>query len=353
VRRFFSFAFAARKADVGSFTRELADLLDADVPLLRALILVKEQAGREGLARILGRVVGDVEKGESLAGALGRHGAVFSNVYVGLVRAGETSGNLASALGRLAEYLEGEHELRAKVATAVAYPALIAAVGFGTVVFLLTSVVPRLADFFVDAEQELPLVTRLLLEVSVGVSRFGWVVALVLLMGVAAMARGGLGKGTDAWVAHVAAKIPWLGTALRKVAVARFARTLSMLLAAGVPIVEALRHVEGTIGDLGLRARLSTVARLVRGGAGLAESFRRFPEFPPFLCHMVTVGEEGNSVERSLEKVTAVYEREADRAMKLLTSLLEPLLILTVGSVVGLIVTAMLLPIFQVPAFVK
>jgi type II secretory pathway component PulF len=340
--------------DLVLFTRELADLLESNVPLIRALKVVQKQTGNRRLGSVVASVVSFVEGGSSFSEALRRFPEVFPPLYGSLARAGEVGGMLGTTLGRLAEFLEQEEELKSRLMAAAAYPSLIAVVGAGTVVFLMTFVVPKLAGMFVDTGQPLPYMTRALMAASSFILGPGG----LCVVGGAIVAGFGFRRERVRRVLiqtarRAVVRIPLWGQVLKRVAVARFARTLSALLAGGVPIVDALNVTADVMGHAVMREQVLRAAILVREGMSLSESLKRMPDFPLFIRNMISVGEEGNTLEKSLQKAAATYEREADRAMKLATSLMEPLMILVVGSVIGGIVVSLLLPIFQMPTFVK
>ncbi len=340
--------------DVTLLTRQLSDLLESGVPLLKSLRIVRGQTHHPRLARVLGEVVTAVEGGSPLSEAMARHRDLFGPLQAALVRVGESAGVLGPALARLSEFSEQAEELRTRVRTALIYPLLIACVGALTVVFLMLFVVPKLAGMFSDMGQPLPMVTRVLLGVSGFLLGPGGLFTLVLIPVAVLLVKKALsGEKARARLDRLLFRIPLWGNVARQVAVARFARTLATLLGGGVPILDALKSAAEAVGHGSLREQVLSVAALVREGAPLSESLRRMPDFPPYLCQMIAVGEEGNILEKSLQKVAGTYEREADRAMKVMTSLLEPAMILGVGSVIGVIVIALLLPIFQITAFVK
>jgi len=334
------------------WTRQLSDLLDSGVPLLTALEVVENQTENRWMQGVSSDIRLQVKNGASLSEAMRTYPDVFSSVYTSLIRAGEVGGFIGQTLSRLSEFAEGEHELRSKVLSAMAYPLLIVIVGAGTVLFLMSFVVPKLAGMFADMGQNLPLITRILAQVSAICTSYGWV---GLLLAVGSVAAFRMGKGWERgrfYFDRMLVRLPVWGTVVKKVAIARLARTLGMLLSGNVPILEALRVVSGTLNHPVLQDQLRCATQSVQEGKGLAESLKGAPDFPPFICNMIAIGEEGNSLEKSLHKVAATYERDSDRAIKLMTSLLEPLMILGVGSIIGIIVVAMLLPIFQIHTFV-
>jgi type II secretory pathway component PulF len=336
--------------DLALFTRQLADLLDAGLPLLKGLRVATDQTPNPRLATIL-RDVGDrVEGGASLAEALRVYSDVFTPVFVGLVHAGEVGAFLGDALERLADLAERQDELRSRIQTSLAYPGLILLTGVGTVLFLLVYVVPKLATVFEEMGQELPWVTRLLVSVGRGLSS---PVGLLMVGGAAA----GLVLTRKKWKAWLSSRsldrIPVWGPLAKKAALARFGRTFSVLLSSGVPILDSLQISSDVLGHPDLSKHLLAARGRVGEGESLAESLRAAGGFPPFVANMIAVGEEGRSLARSLDKVATTCERDCDRAIKVFTALLEPLLILGVGTVIAFIVLSMLLPIFQMSTFVR
>ena len=338
--------------ELTQWTRQLADLLESGVPLLKALRLVEDQTENASLTRLAQEVFEKVRGGQPLSQALKEFPSVFSRLYVSLIYAGEVGGNLSLTLGRLADFMEQEEDFRSRVQAALAYPLLIAAVGIGTVIFLMVFAVPRLSAMFTDLGQSLPLATRLLTHLSAGLVAYGGWALLSLALAVLLVRQTGRLKSIKAFGSRLLLRVPFWGPVVQKSVIVRFARTLATLLAGGVPIVQALRVIADVLDSPALEEPMRAVARQVEEGRSLSESLKRVPRIPVFICHMIAVGEEVNALEKSLNKVAATYERETDRAMKLATSLLEPFMILFIGSAVGIIVIAMLLPIFQISALV-
>lgn len=336
--------------DRALFTRQLADLLDAGLPLLKGLRVAAEQTSNPKLSAVLGEVSDRVEGGSSLAEALRTHGEIFPPVYVGLVRAGEVGAFLGTALERLADLEERQDDLRARIRTSLAYPGLILFTGAGTVFFLLLYVVPKLATVFEEMGQQLPWATRFLVGLGQGTSSPAGLLLLSAIVVVLLLSRHVVAR----WImSHSLTHLPVWGPLAQKASLARFGRTLSVLLASGVPILESLQLSADVLAHPVLSEKLMEARRRVGEGESLAESLRAAGGFPPFVANMIAVGEEGRSLGRSLDKVAAACERDCDRALKVFTALLEPALILVVGSVIAFIVLSMLLPIFQMSTFVR
>jgi len=337
-----------RRRDITIFTRQLADLLESGLPLMRALDILREQTESRRLKEVLASLASQVREGKSFSEALTLYPKIFSNLYVNMVKSGELGGMLSEVLARLADFGERAEELRAKVRAALAYPILILFVGMATVAVLLIFVVPKLVSLFQDMGQILPLPTRILVEVSQGLVQYWWVILSVVALGIFLLRRGGLPQGVRLALDGVKLRLPVWGSLIKKVEIASFARSLATLLGHGVPILQAMQVVvQATENEL-LRGEFKRIGEQIKGGTTLSQEIRRGRLFPPLVTNMVAVGEEAGTLDRSLLKIADTYEREADRAMKLMTSLVEPVMILVMGSVVGFIVISMLMPIFQI-----
>ncbi len=337
-----------RRRDITFFTRQLADLLESGLPLMRALDVLWEQTENRRLQEVLASLVSQVREGKSFSEALALYPKIFSNLYVNMVKSGEVGGMLSEVLARLADFGEKEEELRAKVRTALAYPILILFVGMATVAVLLIFVVPKLVSLFQDVGQILPLPTRILIELSQGLVHYWWVVLSMVVLSVFLLTRGRLSQRVRLAIDGVKLRLPVWGPLIKKVEIANFARSLATLLSHGVPILQAMQVVvQATENEL-LRGEFERIGEQLKGGTTLSQEIRRGRMFPALVTNMVAVGEEAGNLDRSLFKIADTYEREADRAMKLMTTLVEPVMILVMGSIVGFIVIAMLMPIFEI-----
>jgi len=337
-----------RRRDITFFTRQLADLLESGLPLMRALDVLREQTESRRLQEMLASIASQVREGKSFSEALALYPKTFSNLYVNMVKSGEVGGMLSEVLARLAEFGEKDEELRAKVRAALAYPILILFVGMATVAVLLIFVVPKLVSLFQDVGQILPLPTRILIEVSQGLVHYWWVILSMVAFSVFLLRRGMLSQGVRLAIDGVKLRLPVWGSLIKKVEIASFARSLATLLSHGVPILQAMQVViQATENEL-LRGEFKRIGEQLKGGTTLSQEIRRGKLFPPLVTNMVAVGEEAGTLDRSLLKIADTYEREADRAMKLMTSLVEPVMILVMGLIVGFIVISMLMPIFEI-----
>jgi general secretion pathway protein F len=337
-----------RRRDVTLLTRQAADLLASGLTLMRALDVLREQTEHARVQAVLTDVASQVREGRSFSDALAAFPRIFSPLYISLVRSGEVGGMLADVLARLADLSEKEEEVYGKVRAALAYPALILLVGMGTVAALLIFVIPKLVSLFQEVGQTLPLPTRMLIALSRWLASYWWLLGLVAVGGAVLAKRGTRSPAARLALDRAKLHLPVWGTLIRKVEIGRFARTLGTLLRHGVPILPAMQVVVQATGNELLRGELQRIGEQLRGGATLSQGMRRGHLFPTLVTHMVAVGEEAGALDRSLFKIADTYERETDRVIRFMTSLVEPLMILIVGAVVGFIVISMLLPIFEI-----
>jgi type II secretory pathway component PulF len=335
------------KKHVVIFTRQLYDLVDAGIPLLRALRLLAKQNDHASMKKILEDVANFIQDGGSLSEGLACYPAVFSSLYVNLTRSGESSGQLSGVLGRLGDFLEKDQEVSSKATASLIYPSLILCVGVLTVFVLLSFVIPRLTEMFDELSQQLPWPTVFLMAVSNFFARFWW--AILLLLGAGGFYVVRMMKNVQARIKmdRLKLKIPLVGEFILKLETVRFAQTLATLLEGGVSIVEAIKGVSAVVSNQALRQEIEKVSQEVSAGASLAESLKNVSFFSPTVINMVLVGEESGHMEKALQKIATSYERQTDQVIKTMTSLLEPVLIVFMGAIIGFIVIAMLLPIFQ------
>ncbi len=342
-----------RPPELAGVSRQLATLLAAGVPAVEALDALAEQAERPAVRRVLQAVREDVVGGSALADALARQRGSFPALYSSMVRAGEAAGALDAVLARLASWTETQSQLAVKTRNALAYPVLMLIASLTIVSFLLAFVVPKVTRIFADQQQALPLPTRLLLGLSnflldnLGMLLF--LLAAALTGAVVALRRPPVRLALD----RAFLRAPVVGPLFTRIAVARFARTLSTLLAGGLPLLDALPIAGDVSGNGAMAQAVRAAATAVREGHALAPTLRELGLFPPMLVHMVRVGERAGDLEAMLERVSAAYDGEVEGALATLTAVLEPVLILAMGAVVLFIVLAILLPIFEINALVR
>lgn len=342
-----------RTKDVSVFTRQFATMISAGLPLVQCLQALAAQAERRVFRDMVSRIASDVEGGSTLSEAMARHPRAFNELYVNLVHVGEIGGVLDAMLARLAVYLEKADALRHRVQMALVYPILVMIVAVLVVTGLLIFVVPIFAGFFAQAGVELPAPTRAVIALSNFIKGYWWAILLVaagVTFAFRAWYRTDAGRLT---VDRFLLRAPIFGPLLRKIAVARFTRTLSALISGGVPILDALRITAKTAGNRVIELAVMESRERVAAGQTLAEPLRASKVFPAMVIQMVTVGEQTGALDNMLAKVADYYEDEVDVAVAGLTSLLEPILIVFLGIVVGSIVIAMYLPIFKLVTLIK
>jgi general secretion pathway protein F len=330
------------------FTQELATLLNAGVPLDRALTICAELTGNRVFREILSDVLRQVRGGKSLAEALESQGKIFSRLYVNMVRAGQASGTLGAVFQRLAELETASSEWRSQLISSLIYPALLTAVAIASIVVLMNVVVPRFAEVFESTGLPIPLPTYLLLEASRMIQTYGWVVLIAIAAG-AVMFRRALNtsSGRMKWDSFLL-RVPLVGGLLQRAETARFARTMATLTAGSVPLVQSLGLAKDVVGNRVMADSLDRVAQGVKRGEGLAEPIRKTGVFPPLAAHLLTVGEETGRLDTVFERLANIYDRETQTAVRRLTALFEPVVILGMGLMVGVIVLSLLMAITSI-----
>jgi general secretion pathway protein F len=341
------FGSGVRRKEITAFTREIAALLEAGIPIPQALDGLGEEEENAALKTVVLNLSESVRKGASLSSAMEEHPALFDKLYVSMVRVGEEAGALQKVMAYLAGLLEHEDEVRGEVVAAISYPCFVLAFGIFTVVILLTVVLPRLFSMLEGMVAALPLPTLILLRTS-GFLKTNWWWVLLLLGAAIAGAVGFFRspQGALLWD-RWKLRLPLMGGVFRSAALSRFARTLGTLVKSGVSLLPALKIVENTIGNLVLAQLISRVSEDTRGGDSLAAPLRKLGIFPKNAVQMISVGEETGRLDEMLLKVAEIEERHMRTKTKTLVSLLAPALILVVGAMVGFMVIALLLPIFK------
>ncbi|HEY1071757.1 type II secretion system inner membrane protein GspF [Brevundimonas sp.] len=328
-------------------TRQLATLISV-APVDEALRTLMLQAERPDVRAVLSGVHAGVVEGQRLSEAMARQGAAFPPLYRATVAAGEASGALGPILERLAEGLERDQQVRGKVITALVYPAVLALVALGVVTALMVFVVPKVVDQFDSMNQTLPLLTRVVIGVSDLMRHWGWLIALLLLAGIGGFVAGMRNPGFRLAVDRRILRLPVVGRLTRDLHGARMARTLSTMIAAGLPVLEGLTITSRTVSNRALRASTEMMADAVREGGGLSAAMRRADVFPPILVHMTASGEASGRLEPMMERAADYLEREFSAFTAVMLSFLEPAIIVVMGGVVALIVLSILLPILQI-----
>ena len=335
----------AKRRDVLFFTQELSTLLNAGVPLDRALTITSELTERPGFRILVQDILRVVKGGRSLADSLATHPDYFSDLFINMVRAGEASGSLAAVFERLSEFERTRDDLRGYIVSSMAYPCLLMLVGTGSILILMNFVVPRFASVFEQSRIEMPLPTKMLLESSRFLQAYGLIglVALIaLVVGMYVYVRTSAGR---LWWDSLRLKLPVLGDALRKAETARFARAMGTLVSNSVPLVQSIAIAGATLSNRRISNSLESVALGVKRGEGIATPLRRAGQFPPLAAHLLSVGEETGRLDQMFNRMADIYDTDTRAAIRRFTSLFEPLIILVMGLIVGVLILSIMLAI--------
>jgi type IV pilus assembly protein PilC len=338
--------------ELAVFSRQFATMINSGLSLLRSLNILAEQTESKILAGVINQIRQDVETGSSLSGSLEKHPKVFSRLYVSMVKSGETGGNLDAVLLRLSDTIEKQVALRAKVKSAMTYPLMVGIMVFGITLAMLLFIVPMFKNLYADLGGTLPLPTRLLLNVSDILKRFFPFVLVLGIVGGILLRKWVKGKGKPSWDA-LKLKLPIFGSLARKVALARFSRTLAQLIRSGVPILESLEIVSETAGNEVVKKAVLDVQSSVRQGETISRPLLAHSVFPPMVVQMMAVGEETGALDTMLDKIATFYEQEVEATVASLTSIIEPVLIVVMGLMVGGMLIALYMPMFNIIKLIK
>ncbi len=339
--------------DIAVATRQLATLLKSGIPLVEALTALIDQLEQPDLKLALTQIRDRVNEGTSLHEAMRAHPKYFSTLYVNMVTAGESSGTLDAVLQRLAEFLEAQAKLSNKVFGALAYPMFMVLMGMGVVAVMMVAVVPKVTSIFENFQQALPWYTRLLIFTSDVFTGYWWLLILMVVGAVLGFRRWvATPDGRKRWDLFVL-RAPIFGRLTLMVAVSRFARTLSTLLRSGVPLLGALEITRNVLGNTELMRVVEEARVSIREGESIAAPLKRSGRFPPIVTHMIAIGERSGQLEEMLENVASAYDNQVDAQIGVMTSLLEPIMILLVGGMSGGIAFAILIPLMQINEFVQ
>jgi general secretion pathway protein F len=341
------------QSDVAVMTRQLATLVRAGIPLVESLNSLTETVQNEVLMRIITRVRESVNEGIPFSKSLSEYPKVFPTLYVNMVAAGEASGTLEAVLERLADFMEGQARLKGKVFAALAYPVLMMVIGSVLVGVLMIAVVPKVTSIFENLGRALPWYTNLLIFVSRTLANWWWLILALIVIAVVTFRRWvATPGGRMRWDTFVL-RVPIFGALNLLIAVARFSRTLSTLLNSGVQLLTAMQIGRNVLGNAQLQKVVDGVIEAIREGESIADPLKRSRAFPPMMTNMIAVGERSGQLEEMLDNVSRAYEAEVDTRVVALTSLLEPLMIVLLGGVVGFIAMAILMPLIQMNQLVE
>ena len=341
------------QSDIALFTRQLATLTKAGIPLVEAISATVDQTEKKKLRRVLAKVRQDVSEGSSLAGAMEQHPAVFSPIFPNMIRAGEASGTLDQVLTRLAEFTENAVKLKGKVQSAMLYPIIMVGLGGLILSALFVYVIPQITQIFEDSGQELPWITNLLIGFSSVLRQYYWL--MFLLAGLIFWLFRKWKRtetGSYNWDKSKL-RIPVFGHLIMMIGISRFTRTLATLLRSGVPLLKAMEITKNVLGNQILMEIVDQARLAVKEGSNLADPLKASGRFPPIVTHMIAIGERSGALEEMLSVVSDTYESQVDSKISGLTSLLEPVMIVGMGVTIGIIVFAVLMPILQLNEFIQ
>ncbi len=351
--RLLAFLQKPSTADIAVLTRQLATLVRAGIPLVEAIEALADQVEKEMLVKVLTSIAENLKEGTAFAKCLSGHPKVFQPLYVNMVAAGEASGTLEAVLERLADFMEGQARLKGKITSALAYPVLMTLIATVLVGVLMVAVVPKVTSIFENLGHELPWYTSLLITVSDIVAGYWWLIIGTIVGAIYLFRRWvGTEPGRRRWDTFKL-NVPIFGRLNLLVAVARFSRTLATLLASGVPLLAAMDIVKNVLGNVALETVVKEAISSIREGESIAEPLKRSGRFPPMVTHMITVGEKSGQLEQMLENVSRAYESDVETRVATLTSMLEPLIIVVMGGMVGFIAMAIIMPLVQMNQLVQ
>jgi len=341
------FGGGIKQKAVAVFTRQFSVMIDAGLPLVQCLDILGQQQDNKAFQKVILQVRQDVEAGSSLADSLRKHPQAFSDLYVHMVAAGEAGGILDTILQRLANYIEKNVKLIGQVRSAMIYPLAVITIAIVVVYVILWKVIPVFATLFESLGTQLPFLTQVIVNISRFIGNFWWLIILVVGGAIFALRQYYRTDAGRYQIDKLMLKAPILGMLLRKIAVARFCRTLGTLLSSGVAILESLEITARTAGNAVIEESILKVRKDVEEGKSLAEPLARTEQFPPMVCQMVGVGEQTGAMDTMLGKIADFYEDEVDAAIEGMMSLMEPVIIAILGVIIGTIVVAMYLPMFS------
>lgn len=337
-----------RRRDVLFFTQELSTLLNSGIPVDRALSITNDLTDRPQFRGVVADVIRVLKGGKSLADSLATHPEYFPELYINMVRAGEASGSLALVFERLSEFERTRDELRGYIISAMIYPALLSLVGLTSILILMEFVVPRFAMVFEQSRVAMPLPTKIMLEASKIVNRYGWLAVTVVVVGFASIQAYIRTVTGRLWWDTLRLRIPLLGDALRKAETARFARAMATLVANSVPLVQSIGISGAILNNRRIAGSLEFVAQGIKRGEGIAGPLRKTGQFPPLASHLLSVGEETGKLDQMFARMADIFETDTRAAIRRFTSLFEPLIILVMGIMVGVLILSMLLAITSI-----
>ncbi|MFL8937635.1 type II secretion system F family protein [Rossellomorea oryzaecorticis] len=329
------------------FMRQFSTLLKAGVTVVDATRILSAQTSSKALSKVLSEVEMELKEGIPLSEAFAKHRKIFEPLFINMLKAGEATGSLDETLERLGDHYEKQHTTRQKVIAALSYPAVVGIIAIGVVIFLLLAVVPTFVDMFADMGSELPLITRIVLGASEIVQKYWYVLVLLVILGAAGITLIRRKKETKYYLDYFILRIPVFGSLIQKAALARMTRTFSSLFSSSVPILQSMVILERVVENEVIARVIKESRDSLESGGSLTEPMKDHWAIPPLVSHMISIGEETGSLDAMLSKIADFYEKEVEHTTDQLKSLIEPLMIVVLAALVGTIVTAIMVPMFE------
>lgn len=337
--------------DITVFSGQLSSLIRSGVPILKALVIISDQSDNRYFRFVLNHIAENIKVGKTFSESLSNYPNIFSPLYIAIIKAGEDGGALHAALDRITHHLRKQEGVLSKVKTALIYPALMCLVGIGTVIFMLIFVIPRIKGIFTSSGQELPIPTKILIFSS-DLIRGNWYWMLIIFIILFFIAKK-ISRTQKEFISALKLKIPLYGNFLRKAEIAQFSRTLELSLKSGIHILRAMELAIPILGNEVIKKELAASYAQVKQGGSLGRNLKKSKIFPTFMTNFIIIGEESGKLQEVFGEIADYFESDTDEAIKIFTAQLEPIMILIIGSVLGFVVIAMLLPIFQVNLMVQ
>ncbi|MDF2588246.1 MAG: type secretion system family protein [Anaerocolumna sp.] len=342
-----SFGNPIKSRDLSLFCRQFVSILSAGVPIVNALEMLMEQTENKVMSQGIKDVMASVEKGETLATAMRARGKIFPSILINMVEAGETSGNLETAFGRMAIHFEKETKLKAQVKKAMLYPAVVGSVAVGVIFIMMIFVIPNFMGMFADMDLEMPAMTQFVIDMSDFFKKYWYVLIGIIVLAVFGIKTYKKSPSGKVIFGRLGLSMPLFGALTRKSSSARFARTLSTLLASGVSMIDALEITSRTMDNEIVRDTLASAKEDVARGIPLSEPIKKSGVFPPMVCHMTKIGEETGNMESMLDKLADYYDEEVELTTQSLTAVMEPMIIIILALVVGVLIMAIMQPMLS------
>lgn len=336
-----------KQKDIVIFSRQLATLFEAQIPIMEALRTVMSETSNETFRKAVAQILDDVAGGMAFSQALARHPLIFSSFYIQLVRSGEESGKLQGIFSYTADYLERSYYLSTKARNALVYPAFITLTFFGVIVVMLVAVVPRLTEIFEETGQAVPFYTQAIIGLSLFLRTFGFVVLIAFITGALVLWQWAQRKRGRMYFHRLQISVPILGTIFKKLYMARMADNLYMLITGGIPIIRALTISADVVGNTVYESAINEAVESVKGGGSISDAFGKNSDIPPLVTQMIRIGESSGKLDFILANIAKFYQRDVDSAFENLVSLIEPALIIFLGIGVGILIVAVLVPLYS------